>query len=91
MNILVDGIEDALAYLAFPSEHASKISSTNPIERVNREIRRRTRVVGVFPSVASAMRLIGMVLLEQTEDWSGQRGYMSAESMKKIAVMQAIT
>lgn len=84
MQILLDGIEDALAYIDFPSEHAAKISSTNPIERINREVRRRTRVVGVFPSVASAMRLIGMVLLEMTEDWESQRGYISLESMKQI-------
>jgi putative transposase len=87
MQILLDGIDDALTYLGFPSEHAAKISSTNPIERINREIRRRTRVVGVFPSVASAMRLIGMVLLEQTSDWEAQRGYMSAESMEQIELM----
>jgi putative transposase len=87
MQILLDGIEDALTYLDFPSEHAAKISSSNPIERINREIRRRTRVVGVFPSVASAMRLIGMVLLEQTSDWEAQRGYMSVESMKQIELM----
>ena len=84
MNILVDGIDDALAYLDFPSEHAAKISSTNPIERVNREIRRRTRVIGVFPSVSSAMRLIGMILLEQTQEWEAQRSYMSIESMQQI-------
>lgn len=87
MQILLDGVEDALTYLDFPSEHAAKISSSNPIERINREIRRRTRVVGVFPSAASAMRLIGMVLLEQTSDWEAQRGYMSAESMKQIELM----
>jgi transposase-like protein len=87
MQILLDGIDDALAYLDFPSEHAAKISSTNPIERINREIRRRTRVVGVFPSIDSAMRLIGMVLLEQTQEWEAQRGYMSLESMQQIALM----
>lgn len=87
MQILLDGIEDALAYLDFPSEHAAKISSTNPIERINREIRRRTRVVGVFPSIDSAMRLIGMVLLEQTQEWEAQRGYMSLESMQQIELM----
>jgi putative transposase len=86
MQILVDGIDDALAYLDFPSEHAAKISSTNPIERVNREIRRRTRVVGVFPNIDSAMRLIGMILLEQTQEWEAQRGYMSAESMQQIGL-----
>lgn len=87
MQILLDGIDDALAYLDFPSEHAAKISSTNPIERINRELRRRTRVVGVFPSIDSAMRLIGMVLLEQTQEWEAQRGYMSLESMQQIALM----
>jgi transposase-like protein len=91
MQILVDGIDDALTYLDFPPEHAAKISSTNPIERMNREIRRRTRSVGVFPSVASAMRLIGMVLLEQTDEWETQRGYMSADSMKQIELMQLAT
>lgn len=91
MQILVDGIDDALSYLDFPPEHAAKISSTNPIERMNREIRRRTRSVGVFPSVASAMRLIGMVLLEQTDEWETQRGYMSADSMRQIELMQLAT
>jgi len=89
MQILLDGIDDALNYLDFPSEHAAKISSTNPIERVNREIRRRTRVVGVFPSVESAIRLIGMILLEQTEEWETQRGYMSPESMREIELMRS--
>lgn len=88
MQILVDGIDDALTYLDFPAEHAAKISSTNPIERINREIRRRTRAVGVFPSVASAIRLIGMVLIEQTEEWETQRGYMSADSMQQIELMR---
>ena len=88
MNILLEGIDDTLSYLDFPSEHAAKIASTNPIERVNREIRRRTRVVGVFPSIESAIRLIGMILLEQTEDWEAQRGYMSIESMQQIECMR---
>lgn len=87
MQILLDGIDDALTYLDFPAEHAAKISSTNPIERINREIRRRTRNVGVFPSIASALRLIGMVLIEQTEEWETQRGYMSAESMQQIMLI----
>ena len=84
MDILLDGVEDTLMYLDFPSEHFSKISSTNPIERINREIRRRTRVVGIFPNIASAIRLIGSVLLDQTEEWSTQKGYMSADSMQLI-------
>lgn len=85
IGILVDGVDSTLSYLDFPSEHWPKISSTNPIERLNREIRRRTRVVGVFPNIDSAIRLIGMILLDQTEEWSTQRGYMSADSMQLIA------
>jgi putative transposase len=84
VNILIEGVGDTLSYLDFPSEHWPKISSTNPIERMNREIRRRTRVVGVFPDRKSAIRLIGMVLLDQTEEWATQRGYMSADSMQLI-------
>src|SRR6266700_7551110 len=73
MQILEDGLSDVLTFMAFPPAHWSRISSTNPIERINEEIRRRTRVVGVFPSVASALRLIGMILLEQTEDWHADK------------------
>lgn len=84
MQILENGLTDALTFMAFPQEHWKRISSTNPIERINLEIRRRTRVVGVFPSVASALRLISMILLEQTEDWHTDKRYMSAESMAQI-------
>jgi putative transposase len=84
INVLMDGLEDALTYLDFPEEHWSKISSTNPIERLNREIRRRTRSVGVFPNIASALRLIGSILLEQTEEWGTGHCYMSPESMQLI-------
>jgi putative transposase len=84
IQILENGLSDALAFMAFPREHWSRISSTNPIERINKEIRRRTRVIGVFPSVDSALRLIGMILLEQTEDWAADKRYMSEESMLQI-------
>jgi len=84
MQILENGLSDTLTFMAFPREHWSRISSTNPIERINREIRRRTRVVGVFPSVASAMRLIGMILLEQTDDWHAGKRYMSEDSMQQL-------
>jgi len=89
MQILENGLSDTLTFMAFPREHWSRISSTNPIERINREIRRRTRVVGVFPSVASAMRLIGMILLEQTEDWYAGKRYMSEESMQQLYAREA--
>jgi transposase-like protein len=86
MQILEDGLEDALAFLAFPKAHWRKISSTNSIERINEEIRRRTRVVGVFPSVASALRLISMLLLEQTEGWQTDKRFMNAESMLSLYI-----
>jgi putative transposase len=89
MQILENGLSDTLTFMAFPREHWSRISSTNPIERINREIRRRTRVVGVFPSVASAMRLIGMILLEQTDDWHAGKRYMSEESMQQLYAYEA--
>jgi transposase-like protein len=84
INVLIDGLEDTLTYLDFPEEHWSKISSTNPIERLNREIRRRTRSIGVFPDIASALRLIGSILLDQTEEWGTGHCYMSPESMQLI-------
>jgi putative transposase len=89
MQILEDGLGDTLTFMAFPREHWSRISSTNPIERINREIRRRTRVIGIFPSIASALRLIGMILLEQTEDWHASKRYMSEDSMAQLYAKEA--
>lgn len=84
MQILEDGLGDALTFMGFPREHWSRISSTNQIERINKEIRRRTRVIGIFPNIASALRLISMILLEQTEDWHTDKRYMSEESMTQL-------
>ena len=58
-----------LSYLHYPQPHRTRISSTNPLERLNLEIRRRTRVVGIFPHTAACLRLIGMLLVEKNEDW----------------------
>jgi transposase-like protein len=69
MSIFESGIDDALSYLHYPLAHRTRISSNNPLERLNREIRRRTRVVGIFPHGGSSLRLISMVLVEQNEDW----------------------
>lgn len=76
---------DLLAYKSFPAHHWPKISSTNPIERPNAEIKRRTDVVGVFPNEAAILRLVGAVLLEQHNDWAAQdRRYMTLDSRSDI-------
>lgn len=84
MAIFDAGIDDVLAFLGFPLEHHRKISSNNPIEHLNKELRRRTRSIGIFPSVASALRLVTMVLIEQSEEWMTERRYMSPESLELV-------
>jgi transposase-like protein len=76
--------EDLLAFFSFPTAHWSKLRSTNPLERVNREIGRRADVVGIFPNDASALRLTGALLIEQNDEWLVCRRYLSDESMRQI-------
>jgi putative transposase len=84
-TILDASEEDVLAYMTFPKEHRAKIHSTNPIERLNGEIKRRTDVVGIFPNEASITRLIGAILLEANDEWAVQRArYMTLESISKL-------
>ena len=80
---LMDNSEtDVLAYMTFPSQHRTKLHSTNPLERLNGEIKRRTEVVGIFPNEAAITRLVGAILLEQNDEWSVQRArYMTLETI----------
>ena len=73
--------EDLIGFYAFPREHWTKIRSTNPLERVNKEIGRRSDVVGIFPNDAAVIRLAGALLLEQNDEWLVQRRYLSVESL----------
>jgi putative transposase len=75
---------DVLTYLDFPVQHRTKIHSTNPIERLNKEVKRRADVVGIFPNEASIIRLVGAVLLEQNDEWTMQHRYMQVEGMAEL-------
>jgi putative transposase len=83
-RLLEDAEEDLIAFYAFPREHWTKLRSTNPLERVNKEIGRRTDVVGIFPNDAAVIRLAGALLSEQNDEWLVQRRYLSVESMQLI-------
>jgi putative transposase len=84
--IMDEAETDVLAYMTFPREHRVQLHSTNPIERVNGEIKRRTEVVGIFPNDEAIIRLVGAILLEQNDEWAVQRSrYMTLESVAPLS------
>jgi putative transposase len=83
-ELVLDAEADLLGFYAFPREHWSKLRSTNPLERVNREIGRRTDVVGIFPNDASLIRLAGAMLIEHNDEWLVSRRYLSQESLSAV-------
>jgi len=80
-----DSREDVLAYTAFPREHWPQIASTNNLERLNAEVKRRSDVVGIFPNERSVIRLVGALMIEQSDEWAVARRYMSLESLATLS------
>jgi transposase-like protein len=86
LGVMMDEAEtDVLAYLSFPAQHRTKLHSTNPLERLNKEVKRRADVVGIFPNEDSITRLVGAVLMEANDEWQLQHRYMQIEGMTELA------
>lgn len=93
VRCLEEGLEDSLSFYTFPEVDKKKISSANGVERLNREIRRRSRVIGVFPSSEAQVRLITCYRIEYAEDWETERNYIREEKVAgslELAVAQAV-
>jgi transposase-like protein len=83
-QLMIRAEDDVLAYKAFPEAHWQQIHSTNPLERLNKEIKRRTHVIGIFPNEAAITRLVGALMLEQNDEWAITRRYMSLETVREV-------
>ena len=83
-DFIDDSEADVLAHMDFPAQHRTKIHSTNPLERLNKEVKRRADVVGICPNEGAIIRLIGAVLLEANDEWQLQHRYMQTEAMAEL-------
>lgn len=88
--LMDDAEADVLAFMSFPKSHRVQIHSTNPLERLNAEIKRRTNVVGIFPNEPAITRLVGALLLEQNDEWQLQRRYLPLEGLQALAENQTV-
>ena len=83
-ELMDEAEDDVLAFMALPKEHWAQLASTNPLERLNKEIKRRANVVGIFPNDDAIIRLVGTLMAEQNDEWQITRRYMSLETLARI-------